>query len=150
MPASAYSQMKSGIPSMHLDFWKTVSIGELYSLYRALHASPAKILELIEEPFFDNPAQQRVFNFLSDFVGNMKPDEGRIFLRFVTGSSVCLAKRITITFNNLDGFARRPVSHTCSSTLELPTTYKTCSEFATEFHEVLMSDQETTWWMDAI
>ena len=86
----------------------------------------------------------------SDFVGNMKPDESHTFLRFVTGSSVCPAKNIRITFNNLDGFARQPVSHTCSSMLELPTMYKTSSEFMTEFQEVLRSDHDTTWWMDAI
>lgn len=57
MPACAYTQMKSGIPSAHQTFWNSMSIGDLYSLYRALHASPSKILELIEEPTFDNPAQ---------------------------------------------------------------------------------------------
>ena len=108
-----------------------MSIGELYSLYKALHASLSKILEVIEESTFDNPAQQRVFNFRCDFVGNMKPDESRTFLRFGTGSSVCLAKKIKVAFNHLDGFARRPVSHTCSSLLELPATYKTSNEFVT-------------------
>ena len=150
VPASAYAQMKSGIPNTHIDFWNSMSLGELYSLYRALHTSPSKILQLIEEPVFDNPAQQRVFLFLCDFIGNMKADETRTFLRFVTGSSVCMAKKIRVTFNNLDGFARRPVSHTCSLTLELSVTYKTSSEFVTEFQEVLRSDQDTAWWMDAI
>ena len=42
MPACAYTQMKSGIPSAHHTFWNSMSIGELYSLYKALHASPSK------------------------------------------------------------------------------------------------------------
>ena len=89
MPACAYSQTNSEIPSAHQNFWNSMSICELYSLYKA---SPSKILELTEEPTFDNPAQQRVFHFLCDFVGNMRMDESRT-LRFVTGSSVCLAKK---------------------------------------------------------
>ena len=72
MPASTYAQMKSGIPKDHVNFWNSVSLGELYSLYKALHASPVKVLELTEEPILDNPMQQHVFNFLCDFIGNMK------------------------------------------------------------------------------
>ena len=105
----------------------------------------------MEEPIFSNANQQRVYGFLRDFVGDMKRDEIRLFLRFVTGSAVYLAKGIQITFNNLSGLARRPVSHTCSCTLELPISYKTRHEFISEFQEVLReADNVFAWRMDAI
>ena len=150
-PAMAVSQMKTGIPEVQATFWNSVTTGELYSLYNSLHASPSKVLELIEEPTFANPSQQRVYGFLYDFVGDMKRDEIRLFLRFVTGSAVYLAKSIQITFNNLSGLGRRPVSHTCSCTLELPVSYKTRHEFVSEFQEVLReADNVFAWRMDAI
>ena len=44
-------------------------------------------------------------------------------MRFVTGSSVCTAHEITVEFNWLTGLAQVPIGHTCSCTLELPTSY---------------------------
>ena len=150
-PAMAIAGMKSGIPEIHVPFWNSLSMGDLYLVYKALHASPSKVLEMIIEPIFANASQQRVYGFLCDFIGDMKQDEIRSFLRFVTGSAVYLAKSIQITFNNLTGLGRRPVSHTCSCTLELPISYITKYEFVSEFQEVLReSDNVFAWMMDAI
>ena len=80
-----------------------------------------------------NPAEDRVFGFLLAFIGNMRWSELRLFLRFVTGSSVLLAKKIKVSFNNLTGLARRPISHTCDCTIELPISYATYPEFELEF-----------------
>ena len=66
-----------------------------------------------------------------------------------TGSSVCSVQRITIIFNSLSGLARRPISHTCSNTLELSTTYCTFPEFAAEFQAIL-TDPIVTWYMDGL
>ena len=74
-----------------------------------------------------------MYGFLYGFVGDTKRDDIRLFLRFVTGSAVYLEKSIQVTFNNLSGLAHRPVSHTCSCTLELPVSYKTRHEFISEF-----------------
>ena len=71
-----------------------------------------------------------------------------LFLRFVTGSSVRIGKQITIEFNNLSGLACQPSVHTCSCTLELPSTYATSVKFANEFDNVLSS--ENAWAMDVI
>ena len=49
----------------------------------------------------------------------MSNDELRRFVRFVTGSFVISVKSITVSFNKLDSFARRPIAHTCSARLEL-------------------------------
>jgi hypothetical protein len=64
------------------------------------------------EPVAMNKAQQRVFGFLTSYVGNiMSMKSLRIFLRFVTGSSVVIGKNISVEFNCLSGLARRPIAH---------------------------------------
>ena len=59
-----------------------------------------------------------------------------------------ITKSIKVHFNSLKGIARRPISHTCSCTLELPTSYVSFLEFEKEFSLVLTS--EDAWAMDAI
>lgn len=99
------------------------AIQELYSVYLALCATPAKVLAILEEPEQVNLCQLRVMGYLQQFVGNMKNDEVRQFLRFTTGSSVLVVNRISVTFNNLSGLARQPIAHTYGSVFELPSTY---------------------------
>ncbi len=72
----------------------------------SLNATPAAVLGRIEEPDQLNSAHSRVFGYLIRFIGDMKQEELRHFLRFVTGSSVLIDNAITVTFNNLHGFAR--------------------------------------------
>ena len=107
-----------------------------------------KVLDLIEEPVFLNPGQERVFGYLQQYVANMKPDEVQNFLRFVTGSAVCMKSKITVSFNGLEGLARRPLAHTCSCDLELPCSYTTYLDFASEFTTVLSS--ECCWEMQSV
>ena len=49
------------------------------------------------------------------------------------------ANKISVSFNNLSGIARRPISHTCSCVLELSRNYLTFIDFSKEFQQVLMS-----------
>ena len=150
-PALAINAMKSGIPKVHTPFWDSISLGELYQTYKALHASASKVLQILKEPVFCNPSQEGVYLFLKDFIGDMKLAEVRSFLCFVTGSAVYLAKSIQITFNNQTGLGRRPMSHTCSCMLELPISYKTKHDFISEFQAVMReSDDVFAWMMDAI
>ena len=90
-----------------------------------------------------------MFNYLRQYIGNMTLEELRLFLRFVTGSSVCSATKIEIQFNMLSGLARRPISHTCSNLLELSATYLSYPEFVKDFKHVL-SDKTYTWIMDSL
>jgi len=148
-PFEAITLINSGIPLEHKPFWQTKSVPELYSLVIALSVSPRKILAQIEEPFFKNKAEERVFAYLQQYVGNMKQEEAQKFLRFVTGSSVCLGFKITVSFNGLTGAARRPLSHTCTSDLVLPYTYMTYVDFSNEFTAIL-SDNEYCWEMQSL
>jgi hypothetical protein len=147
-PAAAIDEVKSGIPCVHAPFWKNLSTGELYGIFRALQATPAKVLALLENVKGSNQSQERVFNYLRQYVGNMQQDELHNFLRFVTGSSVCSSTVISVVFNALDGLARRPIGHTCSRTLELSTSYASYLDLVQEFRAVLSS--EYSWEMDAV
>ena len=121
----------------------------LYGLYIALTATPSKVLEKLDEPIATSVAEQRVFKYLQQFIGHMKVEEVQKFLQFITGSSVCISQPIKVTFNSLSGLAQQPISHTCSSTLELSTSYATYMDFSTEFSNVL-SQEAFRWEMDSM
>ena len=106
------------------------------------------MLEILEEPAHENNCEVRVFGYLQQFIGDMKRAEIRRFLGFTTGSSV-LGSKISVLFNSLSGLARCPTAHTCSSILELPSTYLNFIDFEQEFKCVL-SDNEFSWEMHAI
>ena len=148
-PASALASIHSGIPTKHLPFWEKMAVGELYSIYSTLSVSRGKVLKMFEGCTTANPTEERILSYLKLYVGSMHLDELRAFLRFVTGSCVCTARRIIVAFNRLDGLARRPIAHTCNYTLELPTTYSTFSDFSSEF-QLVLKDDDCAWVMDAL
>ena len=148
MPSSALALMHSGIPQLHLPFWESYSLEEFHTLFISLAVSVQKVLNLLIEPEFDNPEQEKVWTYLCRLIGMMSHSELRGFLRFVTGSTFITVPTITVTFNRLSGLQRRPLSHTCSATLELSTKYTTATEFCSEFRSVLQS--EGGWAMDGI
>lgn len=148
-PAATIAEIRSGIPDVHSEFWRKMSIGDFYAIYKALQASPAKVLAMLNDVSTVNQSQDRVYGYLLQYVGNMREDEVRNFLRFVTGSAVCSSRPINVTFNSLDGLARRPLGYTCNCTLELPITYVSYHEFITEFKSVL-ENEDFAWQMNAI
>lgn len=148
-PSSALYAMHSGIPNEHRSFWEQQTAEKLYHLYKALSASPSKVIEMIQEPEEMSSAQLRVFGYLIQFVGSLNIDDLRKFLRYVTGASVCSAIPISVTFTGASGLGRAVGAHTCSNTLSLPTTYATFPEFATEF-QLILSDPLESWLMDVL
>ena len=136
-PYAAICSINQGIPSSHHSFWASRSIGDLWQLYLALGATPSKVIELIDEPECLTSNQSRIFGYLIQMIGSMNQDDLRALLRFITGSSVCLAKTISVSFNSLSGLARRPIAHTCDCDLELPVSYMTYLEFLSEFKTVI-------------
>lgn len=148
-PMAAFCAIASGVPSNERPFWQSHSLGELYSLYLALSATPEKELSLLEEPFTTNECEARVFGYLQQFIGSMRKEEVRQFLRFTTGSSAVIATHISVSFNNLSGLARRPIAHTCGCVLELPTAYVSYLDFEQEFNAIL-ADSEYSWQMLAV
>ena len=148
-PLAAMRAMREGIPDSELPFWLGHSVEGLYDLYLSLCATPQRVLESIDDPEELNMSQARVLDYLKQFIGNMKIEEVRRFLRFTTGSSVLLNNRITVTFNSLSGLARRPIAHTCGCIIELPSSYMTYPEFEMEFNAIL-ADNDHVWKMDIV
>ena len=86
---------------MYHNFLKSFSVIELFEIYKAMNATPLSVLQAIDEPVVSNSAQNRVFGYLKNFVRNSRQEDLKLFLRLVTGSSVMVAKHITVSFNNL-------------------------------------------------
>ena len=109
------------------------------------------MLNLLVFPENESINQQRVCGYLKTMIGNMSNNEVRTLLRFITGSSVCSAKRIEVTYNTLSGFARRPIAHTCDCTLQLPSTYINYDDFFNEFRIIIDKvNEEYSFRMDAL
>lgn len=82
-------------------------------------------------------------------VGSLTIEDLRRLMRFITGSSVCSERSITVQFNGLTGLGRRPIGHTCDSTLELPIAYSNYDDFYEEFCCILaQTENEFSWRMD--
>ena len=99
------------IPDDHKPFWTQLGIDGINCLYTSLTVTPDKVLKIIDGDC-RNPSEERVFRYLTSLIGNMGTNDLRIFLRFTTGSSVCIADKITVAFNSSSGLARRPIAHT--------------------------------------
>ena len=138
--------MGKGIPVQHCPFWDDKGVLGLYNVYLALTVTPEKVLECIEEPVILDPAEQRVFNYLIQYIGRMKVEEVQ---RFCTGSCVCISTPLKVVLNGLSGLERRPIAHTCDCKLELPRSYASFLDFATEFAAVL-SQEDNGWKMDGV
>ena len=83
-------------------------------------------------------------------MGNIRQNEVQLFLRFPTGSSMCLSKSLLVNFNNEEGLDRCPIAHTCCFTLELSTAYNNYADFAGEFLSILINPDGEMWKMDAL
>ena len=54
------------------------------------------------------------------------------FVHFITSADCLTGYPTTINFNLLSGLQRRPIAHTCAPSLEVPTTYESYAEVASE------------------
>ena len=143
--AAAISLVHTGIPIPHKPFWIKNNIT---SIYNQLTVTAEKVHNLLSLPQASFLSEERVYSYLKTMVGN---DELRSLLRFVTGSSVCNSMYILVTFNTLSGLGRRPIAHTCDSTLELSTTYINYDDFYGDFQAILSKvNKEFSFRMDAL
>ena len=151
MPAAAITLLSSGVPLNHQSFWAKKSPADIQSLHHRLTATPLKVISFLDSGTAHNPSEERITSYLTTMIGNMQPSELRLFLRFVTGASVCISSKIRVTFNNLVGLGRRPIAHTCDSSLELSTSYANYEDFYSDFKVILSATKnEFSWRMDAI
>ncbi len=123
-PSGAIYNLHAGVPQQYYPFIATFSVASLYSIYTSSNVSQASVLKMItDDQDYLNANEERIHGYLKSLIGNLSNIDLRNFVRFVTGSSVLLNNKITVSFNSLGGLARRPIAHTCSYILELSTTY---------------------------
>jgi hypothetical protein len=88
----------------------------------------------------NNNAERDVFAYLKRYIRGLQDAMLSKFFRFCTGSDViCTSTSIVVSFNGLEGAARRVVAHTCGLILEVPRTYDSFPEFREEMNNVLNS-----------
>ena len=150
-PAAGIGLINTGIPNKHRNFWTKLSAEGVKKVYDDLTISSEKVLNLLLFPQSCTPQEERVSGYLRTLVCRLNPENLRHLMRFITGSSVCSEKSIHVEFNGLTGLARRPIAHTCDSTLELPVTYTNYSDFYEEICCFLThTENEFSWRMDSL
>ena len=150
-PAAALAFIHSGIPLNHKPFWERKNATDVQGLFYRMSVTPTKVLSMLEFCEIANELEERVCNYLTTMVGNMQVNELSLFLRFITGASVCIVPKIKVEFNALSGFGRRPIAHTCDCVLELPITYLNYDDFYGEFKAIFdITKENFSWRMDAV
>lgn len=111
----------------------------LHELYSSILPTNVKVISLLKATPL-TAAEGETLAHLKRFIRGLDESKLATFLRFTTASDVLVTDTLTISFTNNEGFQRRPVAHTCSYTLELPSTYSSFCEFREEFMAVLNAD----------
>ena len=122
------------------------TVESLICFFSQLIPTTSKVVSTIDcQP--SNEGERDALKFLKRYIKGLDSSMLATFLRFVTGSDLMLFHSWEINFTQLDGCARRPVAHTCTNTLELPSTYQSFPELREEFNQILKADN---WEMDIV
>ena len=112
-PAASLALIHYGIPNNHKAFWENTSASDVHALYYGQSVNPSKVLPMLEGNLLSSTCDKLM-------IGNMQVSELSLFLRFVTGASVCTVPIIRVEFNISNGLGHRPIAHTCDSLLSYP------------------------------
>ena len=112
------------------------AIEGLRGMFEEKTASPKKVLKLLS-PQPENDAKRESFDHLKRFIKSLNDGALSTFLQFTTGSDIIIVDSLEVTFVNVDGLSHRPIAHTCTPSLELPSTYQSFDELSEEFSSLL-------------
>lgn len=141
-------------PAFIIKCWKPIlkSIGqsmsteELKKILDNLKPKARNVTKCIKFTECMSLEEQTTSNHLLRFVRERDEKELGLFLRYCTGSDLFLSKTIKVTFTvEQSQFARAPLAHTCSCSLEMASDYKDYTDFRSEFSSLLKSG---VWVMD--
>ena len=121
-------------------------VSSLDQLYSSIIPTNVKVIAMLKA----SPATvagSETMAHLKRFIRGLDEAKLTTFLRFTTASDVLVTDTLTISFNNDEGLQRRPIAHTCSYTLEVPSTYASFCELREEFMAILNSD---SWEMNIV
>ena len=140
-PMAILSYMRSGITDLVLK--TSLPVQRIFELYQVLSPTCANVLKNVRAECEDlRPEEERVYNFLTVYIGGLDGDQLLKFLHFVTGStSTPLGKGIMVSFNSSQGLSCAPHASTCNNTLTISTTYESYSEFKNEFNQFSNSSE---------
>lgn len=108
----------------------------LKQMYDEKRPTTRKVIKLLKcEP--SNDAEKQCLDYLKQYIKSLQGHYLTQFLQFTTGSNVIVNDHIKVDFVSTQGFARRPIAHTCAPLLELPNTYQCYNDLAEEFSNIL-------------
>lgn len=141
-PQRLCTQMRKGIPNCHLQgFWGQLSVDHLsYMLHKQRPTAEKVACCLVSAEENITNAEDTAFYYLKEYISSMSEETLLDFLLFCTGS-VHQPEEIKVSFTGLSGAQRRPIAHTCSNVLEIPTTYDSFQEFRKEFNFLLSTTE---------
>lgn len=114
-------------------------VRSLDELYSSIVPTNVKVIVLLKASPV-TAAEGETLAHLKRFIRGLDEAKLATFLRFTTASDVLVTDTLTISFTDNEGLQRRPVAHTCSFTLEVPSTYSSFCELREEFMSILNSD----------
>ena len=106
------------------------------SVYQSLEPTTKKVLDMLCA-LPDTNAERLALDYLKRFITGLEISQLSPSLMFITGADAICVSHINADFTKLEGLGRRPIAHTCSCVLELPSTYDSYAEFRAEFTNVL-------------
>ena len=115
------------------------SVERIKALYQKMMPTSRKVANSLQADI-THELQQVHFDYLRRAVRSFDKAMTLKFLRFVSGSDSMNFQVIKINFVDLYGAQRRFISHTCTVTLDIPVTYESYNEFATELKNQLDSN----------
>ncbi|XP_077862693.1 uncharacterized protein LOC144344694 [Saccoglossus kowalevskii] len=125
----------------------TICSDNINKFYEDKKPNPKKVIKLLQFPDQMNTEEKIVGNHLQRYIREIDGSLLKSFLRFITGSDLMPEDPLNISFVKLSGICRRPVAHTCSNLLELPSSYDNYPDFRAEFNTILNAG---VWVMDII
>jgi hypothetical protein len=123
------------------------SIEVLKKMYDEKWPSGRKVIKLLKcAPA--NDAERQCLDHLKRYIKSLQGQSLTWFLQFTTGSDIIITEQIKVDFVCAQGFARRPIVHTCAPVLELPSTYQCYNDLPEEFSNILAD--KLSWTFDII
>lgn len=124
------------------------SMENIVKFYERLEPTTKKVVALFKNVHTSSSAEQDSFNYLKRYVRGLETIMLKKFMKFITGADNMVVDAVEIIFTRPESnFSRRPVAHTCTPSLELPSTYNNYCELREEFSNILQSSE---WEMDII
>lgn len=119
----------------------------ILQLYTSRQPTAKKLIKLINAET-GNEIERLTIDHLKRYIRSLEGKAIERFLHFITGSDCITCTSIEVTFSNLSGLQRRPIAHTCGPCLEIPTTYESYGDLASEFNNLLKEGQ--SWSFDIV